>query len=455
MAVVATAGTTLTGAVDPIDALADLCAEQDVWLHIDGAYGLPAARVPSAAHLFRGLDRADSVTIDAHKWLYLPKACGIVLVRSQQDLHRALGHEGEYLPHDRQELHAADITLEYSRPFRALKLWLALRVHGAEAFRAAIGRNLRPGAAALRRGRREPGARAARVRAAALGRAVPPCPRGHHRPRRPQRGDRPAAAGGRRVLGRPRPDRRADLHPSLHRQLPHRRRRRARLRRGGRAHRSRGRRNDRERDRSAELAPRRPGRRGSRRHAPEGRGRGPRGLPRTRRRRLARVRRHLHAPGLLARRRRPRRRRRRLPVPRLRVRRQDRRRALAARARALPVYESRVVDGELEVRLTPTGAARRPPWSAGRSRRRSGPPSRARRSKASRSTKSTSPTSTGGSRGSRTTGSRFSAAMRRSTGRTSGRAAASGRSRATRTSSPPRRTTRRTRRRPGVLRCRI
>ena len=142
VAVVATAGTTLTGAVDPIDELADLCAEQAVWLHIDGAYGLPAARVPSVAHLFRGLDRADSVTIDAHKWLYLPKACGIVLVRSQQDLHRALGHEGEYLPHDRQELHAADITLEYSRPFRALKLWLALRVHGAEAFRAAIGRNL-------------------------------------------------------------------------------------------------------------------------------------------------------------------------------------------------------------------------------------------------------------------------------------------------------------------------
>ncbi len=138
----ATAGTTLTGAVDPIDALADLCTGHGVWLHVDGAYGLPAARVPSAAHLFRGLERADSVAIDAHKWLYLPKACGIVLVRSREDLHAALGHEGEYLPHDRQELHAADITLEYSRPFRALKLWLALRVHGADAFRAAIGRNL-------------------------------------------------------------------------------------------------------------------------------------------------------------------------------------------------------------------------------------------------------------------------------------------------------------------------
>jgi len=142
VAVVATAGTTLTGAVDPIDELADLCREHGIWLHVDGAYGLPAARTPSAAHLFRGLERADSVSIDAHKWLYLPKACGIVLVRSRDDLHRALGHEGEYLPHDRQEPHAADITLEYSRPFRALKLWLALRVHGAGAFIAAIERNL-------------------------------------------------------------------------------------------------------------------------------------------------------------------------------------------------------------------------------------------------------------------------------------------------------------------------
>jgi aromatic-L-amino-acid decarboxylase len=142
MAVVASAGTTLTGAVDPIDELADICEERGVWLHVDGAYGLPAARTASAGHLFSGLDRADSATLDAHKWLYLPKACGIVLVRRSEDLHAALGHEGEYLPHDRQELHAADITLEYSRPFRALKFWLALRAHGASAFWTAIERNL-------------------------------------------------------------------------------------------------------------------------------------------------------------------------------------------------------------------------------------------------------------------------------------------------------------------------
>ena len=142
VAVVATAGTTLTGAVDPIGGLADVCADREVWLHVDGAYGLPAARAPSAAALFRGLERADSATIDAHKWLYLPKACGIVLVRRRSDLEAALGHEGGYMPHEREELHPVDLTLEYSRPFRALKLWLALRVHGAAAFRAAIERNL-------------------------------------------------------------------------------------------------------------------------------------------------------------------------------------------------------------------------------------------------------------------------------------------------------------------------
>jgi aromatic-L-amino-acid decarboxylase len=143
IAVVATAGTTLTGAVDAIDALADVCAERDTWLHVDGAYGVAAATTPSAGDLFVGLDRADSVTLDAHKWLFLPKACGVVLVRRREDLHGALAHEEDYVPHDRPDNHMVDITLEYSRPFRALKLWLAFRAHGADAIRDAIERNLR------------------------------------------------------------------------------------------------------------------------------------------------------------------------------------------------------------------------------------------------------------------------------------------------------------------------
>jgi aromatic-L-amino-acid decarboxylase len=143
MAVVATAGTTLTGAVDPIAAMAELCREREVWLHVDGAYGVAAASLPSMAHLFEGLDQADSVSLDAHKWLYLPKACGVILVRRREDLHDSFSHDEGYLPHQRDEPHAVDVTLEYSRPFRALKLWLAFRVHGAEAFRRAIDRNLR------------------------------------------------------------------------------------------------------------------------------------------------------------------------------------------------------------------------------------------------------------------------------------------------------------------------
>ena len=142
VAVVATAGTTLTGAIDPLDEIADVCAARGVWLHVDGAYGLPAAAVDSRHDLFSGLERADSCSIDAHKWLYLPKACGVVLVRDDAALASAFSHEQGYLPHQQHELHAADITLEYSRPFRALKLWLAFRAHGAGQFRDAIERNL-------------------------------------------------------------------------------------------------------------------------------------------------------------------------------------------------------------------------------------------------------------------------------------------------------------------------
>jgi aromatic-L-amino-acid/L-tryptophan decarboxylase len=140
VAVVATAGTTLTGAIDPIDRIADVCAERGVWLHVDGAYGLPAAA--SRADAFAGLARADSCSVDAHKWLYVPKACGVVMCRHDDAFASAFAHEEGYLPHQRHELHAADVTLEYSRPFRALKVWLAFRAHGARQFRDAIERNL-------------------------------------------------------------------------------------------------------------------------------------------------------------------------------------------------------------------------------------------------------------------------------------------------------------------------
>ena len=141
IAVVANGGTTLTGAVDPIAELADVCAKHDVWMHVDGAYGLPAAATEVAAPLFAGLERADSVTLDAHKWLGLQKSCSLVLVREAGALEATFGHEETYMR--REEVrNAVERTLEYSRPLRSLKLWLAFRTHGAAAFRGWISQTL-------------------------------------------------------------------------------------------------------------------------------------------------------------------------------------------------------------------------------------------------------------------------------------------------------------------------
>jgi len=138
VAVVATAGTTLTGAVDPLDSVADVCERHGVWLHVDGAYGLPGAAAPSAAPLFAGLERADSATIDAHKWLGVQKSCSVVLLREMGRLRTAFGHEERYMLHEGDVANPVDRTLEYSRPFRSLRLWMSFRVYGAARYRAWI-----------------------------------------------------------------------------------------------------------------------------------------------------------------------------------------------------------------------------------------------------------------------------------------------------------------------------
>lgn len=139
--VVANGGTTLTGAVDDLTATAEVCERHGVWLHVDGAYGLPAAATETAAPLFHGLERADSVTLDAHKWLGLQKSCSVVLIREQGGMEEAFGHEESYIR--REEVpNAVERTLEYSRPLRSLKLWLAFRTHGAVAYRGWIEKTL-------------------------------------------------------------------------------------------------------------------------------------------------------------------------------------------------------------------------------------------------------------------------------------------------------------------------
>jgi aromatic-L-amino-acid decarboxylase len=142
VAVVATAGTTLTGAVDPLDAVADVCERHGVWLHVDGAYGLPAAAAPSTSSLFAGLDRADSATLDAHKWLGVQKSCSTVLLREAGWLRATFGHEEQYMLHEGDVVNPVDRTLEYSRPFRSLRLWMAFRVHGAAQYRTWIEHTL-------------------------------------------------------------------------------------------------------------------------------------------------------------------------------------------------------------------------------------------------------------------------------------------------------------------------
>jgi aromatic-L-amino-acid decarboxylase len=142
VAVVATAGTTLTGAVDPLDAVADVCARHGVWLHVDGAYGLPAAAADSTAALFTGFDRADSATIDAHKWFGVQKPCSVVLLREAGHLQAAFGHEERYMLHEGDIANPVDRTLEYSRPLNSLRLWMAFRIHGADQFRRWIEQTL-------------------------------------------------------------------------------------------------------------------------------------------------------------------------------------------------------------------------------------------------------------------------------------------------------------------------
>jgi len=142
LAVIASSGTTLTGAIDPLNEIADICERYGVWMHIDGAYGAPAAGTAKAKALFHGLERADSVTIDAHKWLFVPKACSIVLMKHYEPLVRTFSHNEAYMPHDSDEPNAVDITLEYSRPVRALKMWMGFAAYGADEFEAAITANL-------------------------------------------------------------------------------------------------------------------------------------------------------------------------------------------------------------------------------------------------------------------------------------------------------------------------
>jgi len=144
LAVVASAGTVNTGAIDPLAKIAEIAHRHGAWFHIDGAYGALAAI--AARDKFDGLDLADSISLDPHKWLYQPLDCGCLLYRSPEAAQKAFSHSGDYartLSADPIEGFAFfEESMELSRRFRALKLWLSLRYHGLAAFRESIRKDL-------------------------------------------------------------------------------------------------------------------------------------------------------------------------------------------------------------------------------------------------------------------------------------------------------------------------
>ncbi|MCO5146296.1 MAG: pyridoxal-dependent decarboxylase [Aquamicrobium sp.] len=137
--VFSTAGTTNTGAVDPIDAVADLAAREGLWHHVDGAYGGFFHMVPELRHLLSGLSRADSLTLDPHKGLFLPYGTGALLVRDGEALRHLHSSSAGYLPANQSEFYdPAQYGPDLSRGFPGLRVWLTLKFFGAARYRAAL-----------------------------------------------------------------------------------------------------------------------------------------------------------------------------------------------------------------------------------------------------------------------------------------------------------------------------
>lgn len=145
VAICANGGATNTGAVDPLPALADLAERHGVWLHVDAAYGGFAMLCPKGAAALEGLDRADSVALDAHKWLFQPFEAGCLMVKDVRRLEAAFSVRPEYLQDTElglEHVNFADRGLQLTRSFRALKVWMSIQTFGMAAFRRAVGRGI-------------------------------------------------------------------------------------------------------------------------------------------------------------------------------------------------------------------------------------------------------------------------------------------------------------------------
>lgn len=139
---VGTAGTTNTGAVDPLVKLADICRDEGLWFHVDAAFGGASLLTREGRSLLRGIERADTVVIDGHKWLFQPFELGIVVARDVSRLKAFFQMEAHYTDDLESALKLSDYGLQLSRSFKALKLWFSLRLFGQGAFRKAVENGL-------------------------------------------------------------------------------------------------------------------------------------------------------------------------------------------------------------------------------------------------------------------------------------------------------------------------
>ncbi|HST59549.1 MAG TPA: pyridoxal-dependent decarboxylase [Longimicrobium sp.] len=145
LAVVATVGTTSTSSIDPVPAIADVCARHGVWLHVDAAYGGSAALVPELRHVLDGAERADSLVVNPHKWMFVPIDCSVLFSRRPDVIRRAFSLVPEYLatPEGTTVTNLMDYGPALGKRFRSLKLWMTLRYFGAEGMAARIREHCR------------------------------------------------------------------------------------------------------------------------------------------------------------------------------------------------------------------------------------------------------------------------------------------------------------------------
>lgn len=144
-AVVSTAGTTNAGIIDDLEGIAEVCKKENIWFHVDAAYGGGALAAPSARPLFNGIEQADSITIDPHKWLFSPYDCGAVIYKNPELAKKAHSQQGSYLDvvfNDTRGFNPSEYQIQLTRRVRGLPLWFSLAMHGTAKYTEAIERDL-------------------------------------------------------------------------------------------------------------------------------------------------------------------------------------------------------------------------------------------------------------------------------------------------------------------------